>query len=180
MSKDCEIVICQVCFIFADIVTFLSHLKNAGFIWFHIWKNRVNCNCCSPSLLICHDLSKKSRILVKFVFRNGNLLRWRRFYKSFRFVSKIIPYCRSNGYIPSYFSSFSQPNLFGKFGVGAGTQQPTMNHKTNQVSAHMSGHGHRRLPPTPNKPSTLFTQTASMAFHNFSHQFTKPSSLTFR
>merc|ERR1712018_771648 len=55
-----------------------------------------------------------------------------------------------------------------------------MNHKTNQVSAHMSGHGHRRLPPTPNKPSTLFTQTASMAFQNFSHQFTKPSSLTFR
>ena len=89
-------------------------------------------------------------------------------------------YFRSNGYIPSYFSSFSQPNLFGKLGVGNGTQQPSMNHKTNQVSAHMSGHGHRRLPPTPNKPSTLFTQTASMAFQNFSHQFTKPSSLTFR
>lgn len=87
-----------------------------------------------------------------------------------------------NGYIPSYFSSFSQPNLFGRFGSGGSV--PNGGQKaSNQVTttAHLSGHGHRRLPATPNKPSTLFTQTASMAFQNFSlHQFSKPNSLTFR
>ena len=82
-----------------------------------------------------------------------------------------------NGFIPSYFSSFSQPNLLGK--LGNNNNQPPLP-KGNQMATHLSGHGHRRLPATPNKPSTLFTQTASMAFHNFSHQFTKPSSLTFR
>jgi len=42
------------------------------------------------------------------------------------------------------------------------------------------GPGHRRLPATPNKPSTLFSQTASIAFKNISNQITKPSSLAFR
>lgn len=87
-----------------------------------------------------------------------------------------------NGYIPSYFSSFSQPNMFGRLNGGvSNNSQQTNNLKANQVTAtHLSGQGHRRLPATPNKPSTLFTQTASMAFQNFSHQFTKPSSLMIR
>ena len=69
-----------------------------------------------------------------------------------------------NGYIPSYFSSFSQPNLFGRLGNGTTGQGQlaTTPKGSNQVtSTHMGGHGHRRLPATPNKPSTLFTQTAS-------------------
>ena len=89
-----------------------------------------------------------------------------------------------NGFIPSYFSSFSQPNLFGRLGNATTATAPNGQvpmPKGNQMATHLNGHGgHRRLPATPNKPSTLFTQTASMAFHNFSHQFTKPSSLTFR
>ena len=92
-----------------------------------------------------------------------------------------------NGFIPSYFSSLSQPNLFGRLGNNATTTTSAAPNgqvpmpKGNQMATHLNGHGgHRRLPATPNKPSTLFTQTASMAFHNFSHQFTKPSSLTFR
>jgi hypothetical protein len=118
----------------------------------------------------------------------------------FLFVSRAI-----NGYIPSVFSNFNQPGqgLFGRFGGGGQQQQQQQQHQQqqqqqpqhqqqqahmqaghpgiNQVTAQMGGHGgHRRLPATPNKPSTLFTQTASMAFHNFSNQFTKPQSLTFR
>ncbi|XP_059097525.1 voltage-dependent calcium channel type A subunit alpha-1-like [Tigriopus californicus] len=38
----------------------------------------------------------------------------------------------------------------------------------------------RKLPATPNKPSSLFGQTASMAFHNLTERFNKPSSLSFR
>ena len=98
------------------------------------------------------------------------------FYVSFAFRSM-------NGFIPSYFTSFSQPNLLSKISTNNTTvngHPPGLGPKGNQMATHLSGHGHRRLPATPNKPSTLFTQTASMAFHNFSHQFTKPNTLTFR
>jgi len=40
--------------------------------------------------------------------------------------------------------------------------------------------GHRRLPATPKKPSTLFSKTTSVAFNNVSTQLPKPSSLALR
>lgn len=65
---------------------------------------------------------------------------------------------------------------------GGGVQQHNMpnHHNVNQ----QQGAQHRRLPATPNKPSTLFSQTASSAFKSISNQFnsqvTKPSTLSFR
>ena len=53
----------------------------------------------------------------------------------------------------------------------------------NHPSAHHQG-APRRLPATPNKPSTLFSQATSSAFKSISNQInsqvTKPSTLSFR
>ena len=88
---------------------------------------------------------------------------------SFREASKI-----GNGIIPSY---FSHPSIWNKNPSGGGNNNPTI--QTGNVNQATTG-GHRRLPATPKKPSTLFGKTATMAFNNISTQLPKPSSLALR
>jgi len=89
---------------------------------------------------------------------------------------------KANGIIPSYFST---NNMWNKAPAAnhvppVASQQQQQYQANNQVmNCNMSG-GHRRLPATPKKPSTLFGKTASMAFNNISTQLPKPSSLALR
>ena len=147
------------------------------------WKTWFFSNHLSKKLVLQRYYSEHFKFgqtrAIKGYFLNEFFIHFKLILISVHFILSSRP---MNGYIPSYFSSFSQPNMFGRLNGGvSNNSQQTNNLKANQVTAtHLSGQGHRRLPATPNKPSTLFTQTASMAFQNFSHQFTKPSSLMIR
>lgn len=65
-----------------------------------------------------------------------------------------------NGSIPTYLSHLGKSN-------------PPQNVTSNQV-------GHRRLPATPKKPSTLYSNPSNVGFNNLPTQLTKPSSLALR
>ena len=81
----------------------------------------------------------------------------------------------------NFLNSMNLPNnLMGNHvSHGGGAQHNMPNPHANQQPG-----AHRRLPATPNKPSTLFSQTASTAFKSISNQLnsqvTKPSTLAFR
>ena len=80
----------------------------------------------------------------------------------------------------NFFNSLKLPNNVMGNHVNQ-VHQNMPNHLNNQQQP---GGAHRRLPATPNKPSTLFSQATSTAFKSISNQIntqvTKPSTLSFR
>ena len=83
----------------------------------------------------------------------------------------------------NFFNNINLPNnvMGNHVNQGGPVHQNMPNHLNNQQQP---GGAHRRLPATPNKPSTLFSQATSTAFKSISNQInsqvTKPSTLSFR
>ena len=85
----------------------------------------------------------------------------------------------------SFFNSINLPNnvMMGNH-VNQPGVPPNHNMPNNHLNNLQQSQQHRRLPATPNKPSTLFSQATSTAFKSISNQInsqvTKPSTLSFR
>ena len=86
----------------------------------------------------------------------------------------------------NFFNSINLPNNV-MMGNHVNQGGPPNHNMPNSHLNHQQQGQHRRLPATPNKPSTLFSQATSTAFKSISNQIngsnqmvTKPSTLSFR